>query len=101
MNLYAILAAYTPSCDVTFMLAESDEQALEHGIYVAADDAVRAYGSTTAEVYCVIRDVQHIGTAYASDAPARWEWAHPGVEEAIAQQALIDAELAVEYGPKE
>jgi hypothetical protein len=35
---------------------------------------------------------------YASDAPADWQWAHPGVEEAIADEVLLGVGVDVESG---
>ena len=99
MNLYAIIPSWAPGPDVEFMLAESDEEALDHGVYSAAVDLTRPdYGSPSAEVYLIARDVQHVGTAYASDAPREWKWAHPAVEEALAGQVLDEAAWSVEQG---
>jgi hypothetical protein len=90
MNLYAITPSWGP--DVTFELAESGEQAMKHGVFVAAHDLTApVYGSPSAEVYLIARNVEHVGTAYASDAPPEWQWAHPAVEEALADHVLQEA----------
>ena len=86
MNLYAIRPAHDP--DVYFVLAKSDAEALEHGIYYAAQDA-DVHGSPTAHVYLVAADVVHVGEARALDAPSAWEWAHPAVED-NAFRELVD-----------
>ena len=77
MNLYVIRPAYDP--DVSFVLAKNDAEALEHGIFAAAQDA-DLHGSPTAHVYLVAANLPHIGEARALDAPSEWEWAHPVVE---------------------
>jgi len=53
------------------------------------NDACEGYGATAAEVRLVAADLKHVGTAHASDAPGTWEWAHPGVEEATADEVLL------------
>jgi hypothetical protein len=89
MNLYAILPAWSPGREVKLVLAEDDAEALHNAVYDAADDACKGYHSTSAEVYLVAADLRQAGTAHASDAPASWEWAHPGVEEAILNEVLL------------
>jgi hypothetical protein len=96
MNLYAINATNAPHDEMTFLLAKSDEEALEHGVFVAAHDLVEPiYFSPSAEVYLVAKDVKLVGTAYAKDAPAAWKWAHPAVEDALDRQARDDAEFGL------
>ena len=97
MNLYAIIPSWSPG-PPHFELVQSDEEALEHAIFTAARDLTKGYRSPSAEVYLIARDVQHIGTAHASDAPSEWQWAHPAVEEALAEQAVEEAAYAVEHG---
>lgn len=89
MNLYAILPIYSPGREVKLLLAKSDADALSNAVYDAAHDACKGNMSTAAEVYLVATDLTHVGTAHASDAPPSWEWAHPGVEEAIADEVLL------------
>lgn len=96
LNLYAVLPEYAPYAETHLMLAASDEEALNAAIYAAASDATKGYGSTTAKVWCVAENVRHVGVAHATDAPRAWEWAHPAVEESIADDVLLDAEFAAE-----
>jgi hypothetical protein len=95
VNLYAINAHWAPHDELTFILAKSDEAALEHGVFVAAKDLIDGYDSPSAEVYLVAEDVKLAGTAYAKDAPAGWKWAHPTVEDALDRQARDDAEFGL------
>jgi hypothetical protein len=93
MNLYAIVPVYAPNCEVQFILAKDDKGALDHGVYVAADDiADPGYFSPAADVYLVAEDVRKVGEAVATDAPKEWKWAHPAVEENVAREAALDAE---------
>ncbi|MQA13703.1 MAG: hypothetical protein GEV09_05875 [Pseudonocardiaceae bacterium] len=91
MNLYAICPIHAPYNEVSFTLAESDAEAMNEGIFAAAQDAVRAYKSPRAEVFLVVADVTHVGDAWATDAPQTWEWAHPAVEENEAAWACEEA----------
>lgn len=98
MNLYAIRPTWSPQ--VEFMLAESEGRALEAAVFAAAHDLVsQNYGSPTAEVYLIAENVRHVGTAYATDAPRNWDWAHPAVEEAIAEMELDEASDRVDQQP--
>ena len=99
MNLYALIPDMAANNEVEFLLAETDAEALEHGIFAAAHDACGSYRSLTASVYLVARDLAKIGTAHATDAPREWKWAHPGVEEAVADDALLEAEFAADEEP--
>lgn len=93
MNLYAVLPVYAPGNEVKLVLAETDAEAMQEGVYAAARDISDGnYFSPSAEVYLIASDVKHIGTAYATDAPRAWEWAYPDVLEAAAAQAAEDAE---------
>ena len=93
MNLYAICPVHAPNNEVSFILADSDDKAIRQGVFEAADDATAGgYGSPSAEVYLIARDLQHVGTAWATDAPREWEWAHPAVEENVAFWACLEAE---------
>ncbi len=75
MNLYAIVPSYAPGDEVQLMLAETDEEAMQHGVFVAAYDVAEVgYGSPTADVYR-IGPATKIGVAEATDAPPEWEWA--------------------------
>lgn len=89
VNLYAILPVYSPGREVQLVLAKSDADALNNAVYDAARDACKGNMSTAAEAYLVAADLRHVGIAHASAAPATWEWAHPGVEEAIADEVLL------------
>jgi hypothetical protein len=92
VNLYAITPSHAPNNEVEFLLADDDERAKEHGVFVAAKDVVDGlHFSPTADVYLIARDVQLIDKPRAVDAPASWEWAHPAVEN---NQAVWDAEFA-------
>lgn len=92
MNLYAICPVHAPNNEVSFILAETDAEAIEEGVFVAAIDVAKVnYCSPSADVYLVARDVQHIGKAWATDAPRDWDWAHPAVEENAAEEACRDA----------
>jgi hypothetical protein len=92
MNLYAIQARMGDG-EVAFVLAESDTTAMEFGLLEAAHDAIEGEGSLSADVYCVAENIRHVGEAVATDAP--WDWAHPGVEENVAQHAATEAEIAL------
>jgi hypothetical protein len=97
MNLYAITPAYAPYNEVDFFLAENDTEAMENGVFVAAKDVVDVnYCSPYAQVFLVATDLKHIGDARATDAP--WPWAHPAVEENVAREACLEAELDFEAG---
>jgi hypothetical protein len=92
MNLYAIIPSYAPGSEVELMLAETDEEALERGIYVAAHDMCHPdYSSPTAQVYR-IGPAEKIGEARAVDAPAEWEWAQD-VHALVAEQDQFEASL--------
>lgn len=94
MNLYAIVPGYAPGQDAgstQLVLLHNKEEALKHAIYVAARDCVEGYGSPDADVYLVAENVKGIGVAHATDAPKQWEWAHPGVEENAAGEAMREA----------
>jgi hypothetical protein len=94
MNLYAVCPAYGPyEFETEIFLAKSDEAAMQHGVFIAAHDACKGHCSPSAEVFVIARDVEKIGDAYATDAPARWEWAHPGVEEAAAKEACLEGSM--------
>ena len=67
-------------------------------MFVAADDVKVGYGSPSADVYLIARDVEHVGQAWATDAPPDWEWAHPAVEENAADEVLQEAAFNVEHG---
>jgi len=45
VNLYAINAHWAPHDELTFVLAKSDEAALEHGVFVAVKDLIDGYDS--------------------------------------------------------
>ena len=82
MNLYAICPAYAPHSEVELILADSDDEAMQHGVYIAAKDIADAnHFSPTAEVYRVAENITKVGDAQAIDAPQEWRWAHPAVEE--------------------
>ena len=51
------------------------------------------YGSPTASVYLVARDLPLVGQARATDAPACWTWAHPGAEENAAMLEDVEREV--------
>jgi hypothetical protein len=91
MNLYAIVPAWAPTNQVTFILAEDDAGAIEHGVFVAAKDVTDGYSSPSADVYLIARSVRRVGEAVATDAPPEWKWAHPAVEENAARWAAEDA----------
>lgn len=99
MKLFAIKARNAPGNELDFVLATSDQEALEWAVYYAAQEAVDAagYGSLSAQVYCVNEDVRHVGQAWATDAPREWEWAHPGVAEAVARDTLLEIEINAEH----
>jgi hypothetical protein len=92
VNLYAIRPAHAPSDEVELYLAETDDEAMRHGIYLAAKDVADCiYFSPHAEVYRVAHDLIKVGDAQAIDAPREWRWAHPDVAEnlaAVAGQAI-------------
>jgi hypothetical protein len=93
MNLYAIKPSWSPDPVEMFILRD-DAQALEDAVFIAAQDLLHEYGSPTAEVHKVTADgLVLVGTAYASDAPPEWEWAHPAVEDALNE---LEAEFAAE-----
>ena len=92
MNLYAITPDHSTS--VELLLADDDAQALDQAVFVAAQDAVRGDGSPTASVYRVASDLPLVGQAKATDAPAAWTWAHPGVEQNAAMLEDIEREFA-------
>jgi hypothetical protein len=96
MNLYAIQADHSPEPAELYLLAD-DAQALDRAIGVAARDALGDYGSPTATVYLVASDLPVVGQALATDAPAWWPWAHPGVEQNAAM--LEDIEREFSAGP--
>lgn len=73
-KLYAVLPSYSPGMEVELILAQTDKEAMEHGVYLAAKDLVDNYGSPTAEVFC-IGVAQKVGEANAAGAPKHWEWA--------------------------
>jgi hypothetical protein len=99
MNLYAIIPSYAPGNEVQLMLAKTDQEAMQHGVYVAAHDLTRPdYASPSAEVYR-IGPAELIGEAKATDAPAEWEWAR-GVHALLAQQDQFDAQLRQEHGER-
>lgn len=82
MNLYAICAANAPHNEVDLILAESDDEAMKHGVYAAAKDIAEGnYFSPTAEVYRVAENITKVGDAQAIDAPQEWDWAHPVVDD--------------------
>lgn len=92
MNLYAIIPAYAAHNEVTFVLAETDDEAMSHGVYVAAKDvADECYFSPTASVYRVAENLPKVGDARAADAPKDWGWAHPAVEKGLATEEKLDA----------
>jgi hypothetical protein len=95
MNLYAIIPCYAPGPEVELMLAETDEEALKHGVFAAAYDMLRPnYGSPTALVYR-IGAAEQIGEAKAVDAPAEWEWAR-GIHARVAEEDQFMASLDAE-----
>lgn len=99
MNLYAILPKHAPGCEVEFILAETDAEAMDYGVYAAAHDVADVlYCSPSAAVYCIASDVQHVGTAWATDAPREWTWAYPAVLENAAESACDEAECAAGEG---
>ena len=86
MNLYAILPTNAPGDEVHLVLAESDEQAMQRGVFAAAKDIADAcYFSPSAAVYLVARNVTKVSVAQAGAAPKEWLWAHPAVEENAAR----------------
>jgi hypothetical protein len=91
MNLY--VATPTWELGASFWLAETDEEAMQHGVYVAAQSAVNGCGSPSADVYLIAKDIKHIGEALATDAPREWKWAYPGVEENAASVEELYASL--------
>lgn len=102
MNLYAIIPAYAAHNEVTFVLAESDDAAMQHGVYIAAKDIADAcYYSPTASVYRVAENLPKVGDARAADAPKDWAWAHPAVEEGLAVAEKHDVMAACSPGDAE
>lgn len=95
MNLYALIPDLAASNEVELLIAKDDAEALEHGIFTAAHDACKGYGSPTASVFLVARNLTKVGTAHATDAP--WPWAHPKVEEIVAELACIEAEYNLDH----
>ncbi|MDL4814976.1 hypothetical protein [Actinomadura opuntiae] len=92
MNLYAIRPVNAPACEVEFILAEDDQEAMRQGVFAAAKDVCDGnYFSPHADVYLIASDVRHVGKAWATDAPREWEWAYPGVLENAAEEAVLDA----------
>lgn len=93
VNLYAVKASWAPLNEVHLILAADDAEAMDDGVYVAAHDACGSgYGSPSAQVWCAARDLEYVGEAFATDAPAEWEWAHPGVEENALEIACLEIE---------
>jgi hypothetical protein len=90
-RLYAIVPSHAPEVEAILILAYTDEEAMDYGVFVAAADLVSgSYGSPEARVYR-IADAEPIGDAKAVDAPASWEWAR-GVHALVAELDRENAE---------
>ncbi len=96
VNLYAIQADWSP--EVYFMLTEDENDALRHGVFVAARDLLSGDGCPTASVY-LVGEVTQVGTAKATDASPDWRWA-AGVHASVAEYDRLMAELRDEDGRK-
>lgn len=84
-DLYAITPSYSPD-PVDMYVFGSDEEALDMAIFHAAKDLIGGVGSPTADVWKVTAGgLVNVGRAKAANAPADWPWAHPAVEEKLAE----------------
>lgn len=93
MNLYAIIPTWAPLNEPHLILAKDDQEATDMAVFDAAHDAAApgGYGSPSADVYLIARDLKKVGTSWATDAPPEWRWAHPAVEENAAMLAALEA----------
>jgi hypothetical protein len=83
-RLFAVSPVRSPDPVGMHLLGGPDavEQAMLCGVYAAAQDLLKGYGSPYSLVYEVTAaGPVFTGKAYAKDAPQEWGWAHPAVED--------------------
>ena len=94
MKLYAGRPDWAASYEIELFLADTDEDALEHGRYIAAQDS-REHGSLTATVY-VVGDLTALGTVAGRDCPHEWATdAVAGAEQDVAESLGAEALAAI------